>query len=593
MAARSIREYFPILAWLPGYRRRDLAGDVNAGLITAIMLVPQSMAYALLAGLPPEMGLYSSVLPLLLYAIFGTSRTLAVGPVALVSLMVASTLGHLAQNHPEKLAEAPMTLALLVGAFSVALGLLRVGFVVNFISHHVISGFTSAAALLIALSQLKHLLGIEIARGLNVLEVAGRVAGQVGDINASSLVLGIAAIALLLFFAFRLPILLKRAGLPAAAAVALGKSGPLVVVILSTTTVYLLGGRPGFDVSVVGTLPQGLPPLAFPTLDLDLIEFLAGPALLITFVGFVESVSVAKALASRRRQKIGANQELVGLGMANLAAACSGGYPVTGGFSRSSVNFSAGANTPLSSIVTAAVVATTAAFLTPLFHDLPKAVLAAIIMVAVLGLVDIRTLKGSWRYSRADALALAGTFVAVFAVGVEIGILIGVGLSVLLHLWRASRPHVAVVGRVPGTEHFRNVKRYRVEVSETVSAIRIDETLFFANAAWFETWVLNHVADGPEMRHLVLICAAINYIDGSALETLERLEEELCNAGVTLHLAEVKGPVMDRLDAAGFADYLGPTRIHISTHAAMSALAGAEGSGCCQSSRESSSSTVS
>ena len=589
MAERPIRDFFPILVWLPDYRRQDLAGDINAGLITAIMLVPQSMAYALLAGLPPEMGLYSSILPLLLYTIFGTSRTLAVGPVALVSLMVASTLGHLAQTHPEKLAEAPALLALMVGAISVGLGLLRVGFVVNFISHHVISGFTSAAALIIALSQLKHLFGIDIPRGTNVLEMLATVARQLGRIDPAALILGVLAVAVLLFFAFRLPTLLRRTGISGPAATALGRSGPLVVVILATLLVTELG----LDVGVVGTLPTGLPPFTVPTLDLALIEFLAGPALLISFVGFLESVSVAKALASRRRQRIDANQELVGLGVANVGAAFTGGYPVTGGFSRSSVNFSAGANTPLSSIVTAIVVAATAAFLTPLFHDLPKAVLAAIIMIAVLTLVDIRTLRGSWRYSKADALALVGTFFSVFAFGVEIGILIGVGLSVLLHLWRASRPHVAVVGRVPGTEHFRNVKRHEVEVSERVSAIRIDESLFFANAAWFESWVLNHVADHPEMRHLVLICAAINYIDGSALEAIERLEEELCNAGVTLHLAEVKGPVMDKLEAAGFADHLGPSRTHISTHAAMDAIENAAGSDCCQSSRESSSSTVS
>ncbi len=589
MAERPIRDFFPILVWLPNYRRQDLAGDLNAGLVTAIMLVPQSMAYALLAGLPPEMGLYSSILPLLLYTIFGTSRTLAVGPVALVSLMVASTLGHLTQIHPEKLAQAPALLALMVGGISVTLGLLRVGFVVNFISHHVISGFTSAAALLIALSQLKHLLGIDIPRGINVIEMPATVARQVGRIDPAAPILGVLAIAVLLFFAFRLPTLLRRAGISGTAATALGRSGPLVVVILATLAVTEIG----LDVGVVGKLPTGLPPLTVPSLDFALIEFLAGPALLISFVGFLESVSVAKALASRRRQRIGANQELVGLGVANVGAAFTGGYPVTGGFSRSSVNFSAGANTPLSSIVTAVVVAATAAFLTPLFHDLPKAVLAAIIMVAVLGLVDIRTLRGSWRYSKADTLALVGTFVSVFAFGVEIGILIGVGLSVLLHLWRASRPHVAVVGRVPGTEHFRNVKRHKVEVSDRVSAIRIDESLFFANAAWFETWVLNHVADNPEMRHLVLICAAINYIDGSALEAIERLEEELCNAGVTLHLAEVKGPVMDKLEAAGFADYLGPARIHISTHAAMSAVENSAGLGCFQSSRASSSSTAS
>lgn len=569
---RTAREFLPVLDWLPAYRRADLGGDLNASVITAIMLVPQSMAYALLAGLPPEMGLYSGIFPLILYAVFGTSRTLAVGPVALVSLMVASTINHLSQTLPERVAEIPLTLALLVGVISVAMGLLRVGFVVNFISHHVISGFTSAAALVIAFSQLGHLMGIDLPRTHNVLAILGEAHDQLSAVNPASLTIGIAAIAVLLFFLFGLTPVLGRLGLRGTTAQIAGKTGPLIVVVTATLLVFALDLAETRAVSIVGTIPQGLPPFTVPAIDLVLLEALAGPALLISFVGFLESVSVAKALASRRRQKIGANQELVALGMANIAASFSGGYPVTGGFSRSSVNFSAGAHTPLASVVTALIVALTALFLTPLFYFLPKAVLAAIIIVAVLGLVDIRTLKGSWQYSRADTLALAGTFVSVFLVGIETGIVIGIGISILMHLWRASRPHVAVVGRVPGTEHFRNLKRHDVRLAPRATAIRVDETLFFANAAWFENWVLSHIADNPEAEHLVLICTAINYIDGTALETLERLEEELHNAGVTLHLAEVKGPVMDRLRAAGFDRHLGPSRIHISTHAAMTAL---------------------
>jgi len=573
---RALREFFPVLDWLPGYSRADLGGDINAGIITAIMLVPQSMAYALLAGLPPEMGLYSSIFPLILYAAFGTSRTLAVGPVALVSLMVASTIQNLSPVFPGRIGEIPMALALLVGAISVAMGLLRVGFVVNFISHHVISGFTSAAALIIALSQFKHLLGIDLPRTHNILAILATAHGELSAVNPASLAIGAASVAVLSFFLYGLTPLLKHLGLHGPNVQIAGKTGPLVVVVSATLLVAGLGLAGPGGIAVVGDLPRGLPPLTIPAFDLALWEALIGPALLISFVGFLESVSVAKALASRRRQKIGANQELVALGMANITASFSGGYPVTGGFSRSSVNFSAGARTPLASLLTALLVGLTALFLTPLFYYLPKAVLAAIIIVAVLGLVDIRTAKGAWHYSKADALALAGTFVSVFWVGVEMGIVIGVGISILMHLWRASRPHVAVVGRVPGTEHFRNIKRHDVQQSPKVSMVRVDETLFFANAAWFENWILSHIADNPEAEHLVLICTAINYIDGTALETLERLEEELHNAGVTLHLAEVKGPVMDRLHAAGFDRHLGPSRVHLSTHTAIEALKGYE-----------------
>lgn len=567
-----MRDFLPILGWLPAYSRDDAAGDLNAGLITAIMLVPQSMAYALLAGLPPEVGLYSSILPLILYGIFGTSRTLAVGPVALVSLMVASTLNQVAAEMPERLGEVPVLLALLVGLISLTMGLVRVGFVVNFISHHVISGFTSAAALIIGFSQLKHILGIDIPRSHNVVVIAQTAFENVASVNTASLTIGIGAIGVLYLFRGSLASLLGRAGVSDPLVAVASRGGPLFVVFAATLAVYIFGLHEARGVAIVGHIPEGFPALSFPAIDWALAEMVLPAALLISFVGFLESVSVAKALASRRRQKIEPNQELIGLGFANMAASLSGGYPVTGGFSRSSVNFQSGARTPAASFVTAAIVALTTLFLTPLFHHLPKAVLAAIIIVAVLGLVDVKSPVTAWRYSKADAAALAITFIAVFVFGIEIGILIGIAVSIGLFLWRASRPHVAIVGRVPGTEHFRNYLRHEVTLSNTVATVRIDESLFFANAVWLENWMLAFVADHREARHFVLICAAINFIDGSALETLERLDEQLESAGVTLHLAEVKGPVMDRLQAIGFADRLGASRFHLSTHAAMIAL---------------------
>ena len=568
-----LREYLPILNWLPSYSKTHLSGDINAGIVTAIMLVPQSMAYAMLTGLPPQMGLYASIIPLMLYAVFGSSRVLAVGPVALVSLMVASTLNGLdGIIEAEQLAGAAGLLALMVGVISIVMGLIRIGFIVNFISHHVISGFTSAAALIIFFSQLKHLMGVGIPRTHNIFDILYKAYEKLPAINIASFLIGIGSVAVLLFFKNNLGKLLARTGLNAAIGDTVAKMGALAVVVLSSLIVFGLGLDASHGVKIVGAIPGGLPALTFPDIDLPLMQALLPSAFLISFIGFVESVSVAKVLASRRRQKIVPNQELVGLGAANIGAALSGGFPVTGGFSRSSVNFQAGANTPLAALITAFLVALTVAFLTPLFHYLPNAVLASIIMVAVITLVDFKVAKHAWVYSKQDALSLAGTFAAVLVMGVEKGLAIGVVVAISLYLWRTSRPHVAILGRVPGTEHFRNHLRHDVLRSKLVTAVRIDESLMFANAAWFEDWALGFVADNPDSKHLVLNCAAINFIDGSALDVFERLEEELTNAGVTLHLADVKGPVLDRLKRDGFSDHLGPDRIHLSTHEAMTKL---------------------
>lgn len=573
---RFLRRYFPVLDWAGNYDRGQLGGDLNAGLVTAIMLVPQSMAYALLAGLPPQIGLYASVVPLILYAVFGSSRVLAVGPVALVSLIVASTLNTLSATvGADQFPAVAGMLALMVGAISVVLGLFRIGSIVNFISHHVISGFTSAAALIIGLSQLKHLLGYNIPRTHNVLAILENAYDGIAGLNPVSLAIGVGAIATLLFFNKVLGRLLARTALPVGIREIVIRTGPLAVVAVATLLAYGFALNAQAQVSIVGLIPEGFPPFSLPSVDRGLLSVLLPSAVLISFVGFVESVSVAKALASRRRQKVDPNQELVGLGAANLGAALSGGYPVTGGFSRSSVNFQAGANTPLASIVTAVVVALTILFFTPLLYHLPKAVLAAIIMVAVLALVDLKTLGHAWRYSKADALSLIGTFFAVLVFGIEKGLAVGVGLAVLLYLWRTSKPHVAVIGRVPGTEHFRNYLRHDVQRDKAVAAARIDESLFFANAAWLEDWALGFVADDPNIKHMVLNCAAVNFIDGSALEVLERLEQELSSAGVTLHLCEVKGPVMDRLERTELMARLGKDRVHLSTHAAMVKLTGA------------------
>lgn len=569
---RALHRYLPALQWLPRYRRQDLVGDFIAGIIVAIMLVPQGMAYALLAGLPPQAGLYASILPLFLYGLFGTSRTLAVGPVAIVSLLTATGLTSLAEPGSAAYVQLALTLALLVGVLQAIMGLLRLGFLVNFLSHPVLAGFTSAAAIIIGFSQVKHLLGITMPRGEAFFAQVSAAAQNLGQTNLTTLALGAGSILGLLYFKSKLGKQLKQWGVPVAVAAPLTKSGPLLIVLLGTLLVWTFDLHTTAGVAIVGAVPAGAPPLTPPTRDLVTWEGLLPTALIISFVGYMESISVAKSLASKRRQKVDANQELVALGLANLGAAFTGGYPVTGGISRSIVNFAAGANSGLASIITAALIGLTVIFMTPLFYFLPQAALAAIIMVAVFSLIDIQTLRHVWRYNKADAASMLITFAAVLAIGVETGILIGIAAAMLLFIWRTSKPHAAIVGRLGQSEIYRNVRRHSVQTWPEVVAIRIDQSLYFANAKYLEDTILSTVAEQPAVKHLVLIGTAINFIDASALETLESLWQELHDAGVTLHLAAIKGPVMDRLQKTGFLAHVGPEHIHLSTHDAMKAI---------------------
>jgi SulP family sulfate permease len=549
-----------------------------AGLIVAIMLVPQGMAYALLAGLPPEVGLYASILPLILYGLLGSSRALAVGPVAIVSLMVASTVGAFAESGSADYLTAALLLAALSGVILLTMGLLRLGFLVNFLSHPVISGFTSAAALVIGFSQLKHLLGFNIPRSHLITETIEHAITNISQLNSVTFAIAAFSLGLLLFWKSGVPRLLKASGLVEGIANPLAKAGPLIAVLIATVSVWFFGLNGASGVAIVGEIPAGLPPFSVPVFDLALVQELLPAAALISMVGFLESVSVAKSLASKRRQKIDANQELVALGAANIGAAVTSGYAVTGGFSRSMVNFTAGAVTPMASIITAALIALTVVLLTPLLYFLPKATLAAVIVVAVASLVDFKTFKDSWLYNKADAVSLVATFGAVLTLGVEMGIVAGAVISIVLYLWRTSRPHMAIVGRVGQSEHFRNVLRHEAQTDPKVLMVRVDESLYFANTAYLEDQLLAHVADNAEIDHLVLIMNAVNFIDASALETLETLSHQLQDSGVTMHMAEVKGPVMDRLDRVEFKHHLGQGNIYLSSHEAAIDLASGPGS---------------
>ena len=568
-AGSWIAEGLPLFTWLRGYGAETAASDLTAAVIVTIMLVPQSLAYALLAGLPPEVGLYASMLPLAGYALFGSSATLAVGPVAVVSLMTAAAVGDLAAVGTAEYRGAAIALALLSGVVLIAMGALRLGFVASLLSHPVISGFITASGVLIAASQLKHILGIE-AGGHSLIEITEGLLRAREATNLPTVAIGVTATAFLFWVRKHLKGLLVSFGLGDRLADGLAKAGPVAAVFATTLAVDLFG-LDGRGVAVVGEIPGGLPPIALPPADFALWRELFASAVLIAAVGFVESVSVAQTLAARRRERIFPNRELLGLGAANVAASVTGGYPVTGGFARSVVNFDAGARTPLAGVMTAVGIGLTALLLTPLFQLLPKATLAATIMVAVLSLVDLGAFRRAWDYSKADFAAMAATVAVVLAVGVEAGIITGVAVSMLLFLARSLRPHMAIVGQVPGTQHFRNIRRHSVVTSPSVCSLRIDESLYFANARFLEDKLYDLAAADPAIRHMVLICSAVNDIDTSALESLESLVDRLKVAGVTFHLSEVKGPVMDRLKRSDFLERL-TGRVYLSQHDAMADL---------------------
>ncbi|PYG31144.1 SulP family inorganic anion transporter [Pelagimonas varians] len=541
----QIKRYLPILFWAKTYNRQTATSDLVAALIVTIMLIPQSLAYALLAGLPAEMGLYASILPLVAYAIFGTSRALSVGPVAVVSLMTAAAIANLGLSDPVEIAMAAVTLAFISGLILLAMGFFRLGFLANFLSHPVIAGFITASGILIAASQLKHIFGVQM-HGHTLPQVLGDLVAHIGQTNLITVAIGIFAVSVLFWVRKGLKPLLLSFGLTPRNADILAKAGPVAVIVVTTLITWLFNlGEHG--VKIVGQVPTGLPPLTLPNFNPGLWNQLFVSALLISIIGFVESVSVAQTLAAKKRQRIEPDQELIGLGASNVAAAVSGGYPVTGGFSRSVVNYDAGAETPAAGAFTAVGIAVATLFMTPLLHFLPKATLAATIIVAVLSLVDFSILKKAWGYSKVDFAAVAATIVLTLAFGVEVGVSAGVILSIALHLYKTSRPHVAEVGLVPDTQHFRNILRHDVETHPHLVTLRVDESLYFANARFLEDYVLNRVTCDQPIEHVILMFPAVNEVDMSALETLEELNRRLTDMGIALHLSEVKGPVMDRL----------------------------------------------
>lgn len=566
---RILHRYIPMLDWASTYNSRLFTSDAVAAVIVTIMLIPQSLAYALLAGLPAEMGLYASILPLVAYAIFGTSKALAVGPVAVVSLMTAAAIANLGLTSPTDIAIAAITLAFISGLILILMGILRLGFLANFLSHPVIAGFITASGILIATSQLKHILGVD-AHGHTLIELLFSLIDHRDMINPITLLLGISTLAFLFWVRTGLkPALLALEYKPRAADI-LAKAGPVGAVVATTLVTYVFD-LVNSDVKIVGTVPVGLPPLTAPSFSIDLWGQLFMSGFLISIIGFVESVSVASTLAAKKRQRIVPDQELIGLGSSNIASAISGGYPVTGGFARSVVNFDAGAETPAAGAFTAIGIGLAALLLTPLLFFLPKATLAATIIVAVLSLVDFSILKKAWSYSKVDFAAVFTTIILTLGMGVETGVATGVLLSIALFLYKTSKPHVAEVGLVSGTQHFRNINRHKVEAYPNLVTLRVDESLYFANAAFLQDLVYDRIACDQPIRHLVFMCSAVNEIDMSALESLEAINQRLNELGIKLHLSEVKGPVMDRLSATHFLNELSG-QVFLSQYDAYQAL---------------------
>lgn len=543
-------QYLPVLTWGRTYTRQSFTNDLTAAIIVTIMLIPQSLAYAMLAGLPPQMGLYASILPITLYAVFGTSRSLAVGPVAVVSLLTAASISRIATPGSDDYIFAAIALAFLSGVLLVAMGVFRLGFMANFLSHPVIAGFITASGLIIAASQLKAILGIS-AEGHNLVQLAESLWAHRQDINWITALIGSLTTAFLFWVRKGLLPLLLALGLSEPVAKIMAKAGPVAAIVATTALVWLLDLQ-SYGVKIVGSVPQGLPPLTIPKFSLDLWSSLLTSAILISVIGFVESISVAQTLAAKKRQRIDPDQELIGLGAANIGASFTSGFPVTGGFSRSVVNYDAGAETPAAGAYTAGGLIFASVFLTPLIFFLPKATLAATIIVAVLSLVDFKILGKAWRYSKADFTAVTTTMAITLVVGVEVGVITGVLVSILIHLYKSSRPHIATVGQVPNSEHYRNILRYDVITQPHILSIRVDESLYFANARFLEDHLFARATQQPQLRHVVLMCSAINDIDMSALDSLEAVNARLRDMGVSFHLSEVKGPVMDRLTGTEF-----------------------------------------
>jgi SulP family sulfate permease len=548
-------KFFPILEWLPKYNKTLFKGDLAAGLTVGVMLIPQGMAYAMLAGLPPIYGLYASIFPLIIYAIFGTTRQLAVGPVAMDSLLVAAGVGALAVAGTEEYIALAILLAFMVGILLLVMGIFRLGFLVNFLSRPIISGFTSAAALIIASSQLKHLFGLNLERTTYLHETLIEVGKNIGQTNLITLGIGITGIVILKLIKNYKPSFPSQ----------------LVVVVLGILTVWALGLHDK-GVKIVSEVPQGLPSFGIPEITLENIQALIPIAITIALIAFMEAISVGKAIQAKHKNfEIDPNQELIALGLANIVGSLFKSFNVTGGFSRSAVNDQAGAKTGLAGVISAGLIVLTLLFLTPLFYYLPTAVLASIIIVAVLGLINIRMVKYLWLTDRTDFAMLLATFLGTLFLGMQWGVLVGIGLSLLVLLIKTTRPHYAVMGKIPNEPHYKNISRFpELEIAEDTLIIRFDAGLYFANVGYFKDVIKKHIKEkGDHLKAFFLDADSINNIDSSAVYVLEEIVDECRSRGIKFYIISVKGPVRDVLGKTKLMDKIGRNHFFMQTEHAM------------------------
>ncbi len=555
-----IQKILPIAEWLPAYKKEYINGDLFAGLTVGVMLIPQGMAYAMIAGLPPVYGLYASIVPQIIYAMFGTSRQLSVAPVAMDSLLVAAGVSVMATEGTEAYITLAILVAFFMGAFQLLLGIFRLGFITSLLSKPVISGFTSAAALIIGLNQLKYLMGIEIVKSNRVIDIIIDAAGKLQFTHLITLAIGIAGIVII----------------KGAKKIHKAIPGALLAVALGTLVVYTFQLNED-GVSIVQTIPEGLPALQLPDFSAGKIADLIPLALTISVVAFMEAYSVAKAIeAKKRNYKVKPNQELIALGASNLVGALFQSYPVTGGFSRSAVNYQSGAHTPLASIISAVLVGLTLIFLTPLFYFLPTAILASVIMVAVSGLIDFGYARQLWHDSKVEFVLLLVTFLVTLHFSMVPGIVTGIVLSILVLLYRAAYPHIARLGRIRGHHEFRNVSRFRdLEEWENMLIIRVDAPLTFVNVQNFKDYIENSIDKSKApINYVVLDAAPISYLDATATQGLKDLLEFLSGKDIQFIICDVIGPVRDTMRTTGLIDIFGEENIYFNLEEAVASITG-------------------
>lgn len=550
-----LENIFPFLKWLPNYKKSWLKGDLSAGLTVGIMLIPQGIAYAMIADLPPIYGLYTAMVPQFVYAFFGTSRQLAVGPVAMDSLIVASGVGAIAMVGSEHFIALAILLTLLMGVMQLAFGVFKLGFLVNFLSKPVISGFTSAAALIIGLNQLKHLLGVNMHRNNQLQFLLLDAYKHLNSINWTTLVIGLFSIITLILF--------KRyfKKIPAA----------LVVVILGILVVKIFN-LDQIGVKIVGNIPEGLPHFTIQHFDYETIQKLAPIALTLALIAFMEAISVGKAIeAKHNNYKVNANKELIALGLGNIVGSFFQSYPSTGGFSRTAVNNQSGAKTPLAAIISATVVGLTLLFLTPYFYYLPKAVLAAIIMVAVFGLLDFKVPAQLWKYTKRDLVILNITLLVTATIGIKEGIVTGVFLSLGMLIYKSTKPHVAILGKVPNTYLYRNINRFKdLEIFKDILIIRFDAQLYFANTTFFKDTLFSEATKkGSALKVIIINGESLNNLDSSGVYALQEVLKHFKHKGIKLYFTGLKGPVRDTISKSGIITEIGKQHCFMSIQEAV------------------------